>query len=667
MPPTSIFLRAAAFGLAALALSSARGVEPTPAPADFRQALVTLAEQARRDPALRERIAPLLVEARRIRDLPVVTRAASLEALKDPAPGIRCGDIDARTWVIQKDDPKKAALFGIAMSDLATANLVVRELPLLAAAYDLTGDRSYLDRIAAQLREMTAWAPLQRPGWSLITAAQSLPPDGDDGVWLATGIDLIAVCQTLEFLPDGALPPDVLQATRRQLADESRRVTGDWKARKGWFVKQHKPITNQWVVPCAGLAAATATLGRDAAPEAYDLAVASLLDTLSSLGSDGAVSEGAGYGGHFTAPYLYLADRFLRRAGDGRLAASPFLKNFPTWMCANFQPGLSMVNSFDCWWIGRNAYPLEAPDVAQLAVLSGSPLLSWLLQNVIRVEPLTAYGLLALAPPPAGVQEPPLWGAFDRACCVMWRDGWSDGASGVWVRGGHALDGHDHWDRGHVNFICRGRIVLMEAGTAGYDSPLKRDRYDSVMGHNVLQVGDDLFPKRSAAPIAVATLDAKGGDVTVEAGTGYPQVTKWERRVVWTADQIEITDRVELKAPDTVLFRWHLASEQQLAISSDKPTAAFARLAPGRISFVGWSGKPPEGLAWTPPATDVVETPGAAISVEADQPIACSQEKDYDHTLKFRLQKHEHTALAVRSAGPVSAITIRTVITVPSL
>lgn len=637
-----------------------RDVEPA-----LGQRLREMARRVERDPELQKKIAPMLAEARRVRDLPLVCRATSLEQLKNPPKDKRFGGIDARTYVVTKTDARKAELFSLASADLDATSIIAREMPLLAAAYVITGDTSFADRVNAQLREIASWKPLQRPGWMLYTAANSLPPDGDDGVWLSTGVGLIAICQTLEIMPEAAIPAEIRKEVRAQLSDECARVVSDWKKKKGWFVRQHVPTTNQWVVPSCGLAVAAATLGRDANPEAYELGVKNLEDTLGTLGSDGGSPEGLEYGTHFTAAYLYLASHAFRLAGDDRFAQQPFLKHFPTWECANYQPAQTVVNTFDSFGASRNMYPTKAPDVAQIAVLSRSPMVMWLLREQIRVNALSMYGLLAAGVPDSELKEPPLWGSFDTARCVMWRDSWKDEASGVWVRGGHERDGHDHWDRGHVNFIAGGKIVLLEAGTAGYDSPIKRDVYDSVRGHNVLQVGEDLFPKKSAAPITISQLDAAGGDVTVEAGAGYPQVKTWRRRVVWSAKQMEITDRVELKAPDTVLFRWHLGSQQALSIEPAGATAASAHLPAGTETFRGWNGNLASGFDWTPPEKDVVQTPEATFAVSADAPMVCEQEKNLDHTMKFRVQKHEHATLVVRSAAPVSEMTVKTVIRVP--
>ncbi|XHR26832.1 MAG: heparinase II/III family protein [Chthoniobacteraceae bacterium] len=655
-------------GLSCLLLAApVIGVAAEPqTPEAFRTALKALPESVKTDPERKEQLEAILREAQRVRDLPLVERAQSLQELENPGDR-RIGKVDKRTYVVAKTDPKKAETFAIASSDVDVTRYIEHDLPLLAAAYVITGDKSYVDRIAAQLRETATWEPLQRPGWMLYQAVNSLPPDGDDGVWLATGRGLSALWQTLDILPPGALPPDVMDKIREQYRREAARITHDWQAKKMWFVKNDVSTCNQWVAPAAGQAMACASLGRDADPVSYDLALKNLLHTVENLGADGSTSEGAGYTMDYTAPLLYMAADALSSRGDNRLAEQSFLRNLPRWIAMQFQPGQWIINVSDNFGGARGAIFSMAPQIARLVSLSRDPELAWVLRHVLHNIPYDVNGLVSLTIPEDSLRQPPLWSSFEHSTSAVWRSGWDENASGVWVKGAFPNDGHDHHDRGHVNFIADGRAVLIEAATAGYDNPLKREKYDSVVGHNVLQVGDDLFPAKVAAPITVARMDKDGGDVTVNAGQGYPDVKQWKRHVTWTAHRMEVTDEVVLKKPEKVLFRWHLGSEQPLQITpGDDHKSGDAKLGAARITFTN----PPDdnkevNLSWVRPAKETMETPEAVLAVQADQPIQCDQEKNLDHAFRFRHKDHPHTTFVVRSAGPVESITLKTSVEVP--
>lgn len=627
-------------------------------------ALKQLPQTLKNDPERLQQLNAILKEAERIRDLPLVQRAASLKDLENPQ-GRRIGGIDKRTYQVQKASPEKAGIFAIASSDLDITAMIGRELPLLAAAYLITDDKSFLDRIIAQLRETVQWDPLQRPGWELYTASHSLPPDGNDGVWLATGQGLAAIWQTLDLLPEGALPDDLMSQIHTLLKREVARITRDWTDKKMWFVKNNVPTTNQWIVPAAGQAMACAILGKDADPVSYDLAVNNLLLSVAGLGEDGSTSEGTEYSQHWTAPFLYMAAQALHKTGDDRLASRAFFQNFPAWLALRYQPGGWMINASDNWGGARGLYYRNAPDFTRLVVLTNNGSLAWMRRNVLKVFPYDYYGLASLAIPEDRIVPPPkLWALYERQHMAVWRNNWDENGSGVWVRGGDPRDGHDHYDRGHVNFISEGKAVLIEGGTPGYDDPRKREKFDSVVGHNVLQVGDNILPAKTKAPISVAKMDETGGDVTVDAGAGYPTVKQWTRRVQWTARSMEIVDTVVLAKPDVVLFRWHLASEQSLAISSSSPTESSADLPGAAIAYSPKPDKLDFESDWVPAAQNSMSTPAASIAVQADQDIVCSQEKNLDHVFFFRNPNHTHTTLVVKSARPVTALTVKTSISV---
>ncbi|EIP97637.1 Heparinase II/III-like protein [Opitutaceae bacterium TAV1] len=646
---------------------------PAPAPvrttfyaAEIDQLKTRLA-QATPDSPLRKQADLIIAEARNILALPLVARATTLDELKNPV-NKRPGAIDARTWIIKKIDPAKAQDFALASADVSAAETLARELPLLAAAYRLTRDTALLERLRAQLAEFASWNPIQRPGWTLYNGTNDLPPDRNDGVWLATGHGLAALCQTLDILPPSALTLELHAAIRAQLDREINRTLADWNAtpKRAWYMRSKNVTTNQWIVPFAGLALAAAT-DLEKHHDAYELAITNLTMTLDALGPEGASSEGATYAMHRSAPVLYLAAIGTRATGDERIASHPFLQNFPTWLSQIFQPGQNTINAFDCWGALRGMYHTFTPNITLLATLSRSPHLAWILRNQIKTTSRDLNGLLSLNIPDTLPQPPPLWGAYDRARWAVWRSSWTDDASGVWIRGEHPADFHAHNDHGHVNYIVRGKPLLIEAGTPGYDHALKADRYDSVVGHNVLQVGDEIFPKKSRnVPLLVARLDATGGDATVRGAPGYANVRVWDRRVHWDSDTLTVTDDVELKTPDTVLFRWHLASKQPLAIAPANASASTritVALPAGEIIYNGWNGPLPEGDFWTPPAKDIFQTPPAAIAIEADQPVVAAQEEGYDHTLKFRIQNNTHTLLTVRSAAPISKLKITTTFT----
>jgi len=591
-------------------------------------------------PELAAATAALVEQARKEVQLGLVRRAYHLEDIGQH-----------RTWLDGRSEALEDEIredFALAMSDFGACNHLASALPTVAAAARLSGDAALSRHVIAQLREMSHWRPLQRPGWSLYRPGNRLGPDGKDGSWLATGCGVRAIVTTLDIMGD-RVPPDVRAAFQPLLEAEIDAVVDDWKTKRPWFVRTDDAVSNQWVLPTEGLVRACLFLGRDRHRDAYELGVHNLLKALSAHGREGEFEEGIGYA-TFTITSLYHTARAMAAAGDRRAIDHPFLAAYPTWAVHHIQPGRMAVNCFDA---GNGRIPRDDQgwrSALSLLVFAGqSAVANWALWEQFDGPNNGLIGLLARG---AGAKlprtEPALLKVYQRAPMVVWRDSWQDDANGVWVRGGHRLDSHDHQDRGHVNCIAHGRPILIEAGTPSYSNPDMGVRYASGAGHNVLQLGT-FFPARpfpvqttaeyagwqrphAIAPITVERLAPDGGSVTVSAGDGYTDAARWERHVQWDRTRLTVQDEVTLVAAkkEIVLFRWHLGTNKPVDLAGTKDAMT---------------------LSW----------PAATMTLEADQPLKIEQGSAPDSTLTGS-DDNQHTCIQVQSRSAVHAIRINTTV-----
>ena len=597
------------------------------------------------DPALAEARNELVEQAREVVATPIVQRAHGLEDV-----GKHRTWLDGRSNVLE-DEIRET--FALAMSDYAATNTVARELPLLAGAYRLTGEPEFRDRAVAQLEEMATWSPLQRPGWTLYAPGNRLPEDGKDGNWLATGMGVRAIGDALDLLPADAVPAELSAKLRALLEAEVAGVVDDWQVRRSWFISSDNPVTNQWVLPTEGLVRACLILGVEGREDAYELGVANLLKALDAHGAQGEFEEGFGYAAFTVTSMLHTAHA-MAAADDRRAIDHPFLANFPTWFVHHFQPGDMVINCFDAGGAYGAAKRMR-PLLSLSAACTGSPVARWALEHQVGGPSMDLAGLACRGLPPIGPEAaPPLFAYYERATRVNWRDSWEPDASGVWVRGGHALDQHDHQDRGHVNYIARGKPILIEAGTPSYHHPLMPTHYASGVGHNVLQLGT-IFPKgygdpggyakypgwqkvHTVAPITVRRLGAEGGDIEVDGTACYNHLSRWRRMVTWSADELSVADNVALAKGqvDVVVFRWHLGTEEEVSIER---------------------GAEGYNVSWH----------DAELRITATSPIALSQTTLPDQTLPGHTGEDDpantHTCIVVQSATTVAAITIETRVT----
>ncbi len=542
-----------------------------------------------------------------------------------------------RTWLDGRaralDGCPRQQWFALAMSDPAACCTIRRELSLLAVAYRLTGEEGFKAHIIAQLEETSRWSPLQRPGYTLYTPSpEPVPPDFNDGNWLATGSGIRGLADVLQIMPAGSLPEPLVERIHALLRKEVASIADDWHTRRSWFIRANNPRTNQWVLPTEGLIRACLVLGREQHPEEYELGVRNLLAALDSQGSEGEFHEGIGYANGTVKSMLHAAHA-MAVDGDRRALDHPFLRRFPTWMAHHLQPGRFRINCFDAGGARTPRTDERSRGLLSLfALVADDPVARWMLDRQFSSPSDNHVGLLALAT--RGAQrEPPCFAVYDSARRVNWRESWADDASGVWVRGGHRLDEHDHHDRGHVNFIYHGKPILIEAGTPSYDNPRIHTVYSTVIGHNVLEVPSSNM-KKAPASIKVRRLDASGGEVAVDPTAGYAAIQRWGRNVRWNAAGVDIVDEV-LFAPDKpniAVFRWHLGTRDEVTISG------------AGTRFV---------ITWL----------DARITMESSVPITVALEMLPDNTVNLGEKvgpDHLHRCLVVRTAGPFVAWTLKT-------
>jgi hypothetical protein len=518
--------------------------------------------------SLAEVRAKFIAEARHDARKPVLRRPQTLEELRKWRVTLK---YKTRPPHMSALPDKEWEIFCLSQGDNNAGGLLKVELPRLAAAATLTGDAKLLERVCAQLTELATWSPLERRGWSLNNSKPRYK--GDDGAWLGTGWLVRAIADTVDLLPPDKVPPDLRAALESRMADELALMEKDWTSKRPWYVRSEAAHSNQWILPNEALVRACLFLGLDRHRETYEAGVTRLLRSMDVQGADGEFVEGLRYSG-LSLESLYSIARATARTGDSRLLSHPFLQKFPTWLVHHFQPGGFLINAFDAPGSSRGNLSRDQNLLATAAFVTGNPHALWGLRTRAGFGE-TLDAILAANMPASRASAPPLFANYAKATRLNWRSSWDDDtATGIWLRGGHATDFHDHMDRGHVNFIIGRRALLIEAGTLNYAVPNNATHLRSVAGHSVLQVGDAasekltpavlatagqiLTTKRRVAPITVERMDETGGAAVVDVSGCYESVAKWKRRVEWNRSALTIEDEVELKQPDIVQFRWHL-------------------------------------------------------------------------------------------------------------
>lgn len=496
---------------------------------------------------------------------PVIRRPMSLaDILADPQATTKYNEKPAHQKHLTEEEWQR---FALSLGDTNINGQLATRLPRMAAAYRFTNDRKILDAILAQLTETATWQPLERPG-AVSTRANISPAP-----WLGSGWGVRAIADTLEILPPESIPASLKTSLDSLLESEIRDVRTAWKQNRLWYTREASAFSNQWIVPTEGLIRASLRLGKEKHADDYEFGIKNLLLSLDMQGNNGEFAEGFSYASLTLNSLLSVADA-AARSGDRRLLDHPFFKHFPTWYVHHLQPGPEMINAFD-----SKGIELDRVLLARLVSITGSPEAWWAAKSRFKGHfGSSLSGLLGQnASFSVTPKEPPLFAKYDVAARINWRDSWDDGtAAGFWMRGGHESDSHDHMDRGHVSFSIGKRKLLIEAGLYSYGVPQHPTHYKSVAGHNVLQIGSQepaklnaaalktagqiLSPAHRSAPITVERMDETGGVASVDMSGCYTQAGRWVRKVTWNRKGVEVLDEVELKSPETITFRWHLAT-----------------------------------------------------------------------------------------------------------
>ncbi|MFA5689802.1 MAG: heparinase II/III family protein [Kiritimatiellales bacterium] len=202
-----------------------------------------------------------------------------------------------------------------------------------------------------------------------------------------------------------------------------------------------------------------------------------------------------------------------------------------------------------------------------------------------------------------------------------------------------------------MNLIFNGKPVLIEAGTPGYSDPVYKSYYRSVAGHNVLQVGDNVNIGKGIATLTHTNITETSGEVTMRTGLAagmayYP--VEWSRNVSWqcsSANRVAVQDGVKLESLQNVTFRWHLATEVEPEIRTEN----------GAIKIHVPAGEMKLGA-------ELYTSPEINLQISASTEISINSVPAFDHTLKYRIPRHQHRVIEITTKRAVKEFSMETVI-----
>ena len=528
----------------------------------------------------------------------------------------------------------------LAYADVNQSSLLQQYGGVIAASAVQSGGTEFVAKALDMLRAFVGHDPLQRPGYTLASAASTMPADGD-GVWLATAWGIDGIIDMLSLLGD-RVPSDLQADLEVLLRREVRNICVDWADQRPWFVRVRAFNSNQWMEPSIALIKACLYLGDRELLPAYDLGVESLAASLAVHGEDGAFLEGFSYAGQSLGTVFEIIDD-LRANGDQRCSNFSFTRNSWRWLMHSVMPGGYVVNCYDSsrsslpdW--GRSA---PMPHFGMVGIASGPEALSnmaWMFPQGRGDLEGVRYAAAVASQPNTPEINLPTFAYFPSQQVTTWRSAWERPAEpsrafGVWVRGGALLDGHAHRDQGQVSVYSGDRPILIDCGS-DYSHPNQEAMLAAAAGHGIMQVGA-LSPRHKAisAPIVVSRLDEQAGSVLVDSTAAYTGVVSCKRTVQWdVSGRVNFGDTVAFRdevAAGTEVYRFHTGSTLPLQISGS-----------GTSWQVGWEG--------------------ATMSISADRAIVVGQAEWPDAVLPGKM----HRVITIRSVDALESMAMTSVLEV---
>jgi len=470
-----------------------------------------------------------------------------------------------------------AEVFALSMSDCNQMNYFRTRGINLALLAAISNDPQYLQACIQMLTIISKFNPLQRPGWTLYDKNRIMPTEGD-GVWLATAWGMSGIVDMLTILENN-IPIDLKRELDKLLINEIYRVIHDFAFEIPWYVKSDTYTSNQWIEINVALVKSCMYLKSNNLLEVYNFGINNLALSLSRLGDDGAFIEGVTYA-EMTAGSLLDIVTEIREMGDKRLNNYKFVDNCWLWICGMLMPGTNVVNSYDSKMSRLPEWAVRSP-------------LSCLVSAVAATSNKNAITVVNKLFPEANASLPSLryqvmiesnihhdsekfkninpYGYFPSQQQIVWRSkltapslksqGW-----GLWLRGGALYEGHVHRDQGQVSIYSEDNIILMDCGTPDYSTENLVDYYESVKGHNVVQVGSPKTLNMPVmCPISVKKLSNIDGSIEIDCTNAYHKIEKWIRKVEWNnSGAIIITDSVKFMEnipAGNELLRFHTGSK----------------------------------------------------------------------------------------------------------
>lgn len=449
---------------------------------------------------------------------------------------------------------------------LTTSRDIQKRIESLGLAYQITGDKKYVDRI---------WKEVEHSGNF---------PHWNNTHYLDTSHMMAAFAVAYDWCFD-AWKPDQLNFMEEKMVKHALSLSYNEYRRQGcWW-----PVVNiNWNAVCNGSTALAAIALMDARPEycasLVEDAIRGVEFCVNEFFPAGSWPEGTGYSDYTIRHMVKMSSTLKATFGtDFNITRIPGFNLAPLDLVYN--------NS----QVGSNNYHdasselVVTPECFYIADIFDIPAYSDIYVNYHESgikDPSVAAVIYYNTDKPASGETLPLDKYFVGTEAGSMRSAWGD-PTGTYIgfHGGNAVENHGHMDSGTYVVDMLGERIIVDVGAAPYDHPdYSSDRRYNVYkarpeAHNMIVINPDKTPginPNSYAPIISQTGKPRGAITVMDLTPAYDYAKDYKRAYILDDDRRSVIVRDELHLKKEYETYWFMtpASGAELKVI-DQNTATI--------------------------------------------------------------------------------------------
>lgn len=511
----------------------------------------------------------------------------------------------------------------LAQADALLSKNDYRKMEYLALAYQLTGDKKYMEKLRTQLKEIAkieSWADremmMRKPAWR-------------SELQMAHKAFQIAIAYD-------AIYNDLTGAERSEIAKGLHRLAvepllGDWLTEPS-RIHSLNSMGHNWWSSCVGMggllalaisnevpeAAALAAQAVESLPEWFDFAGDAVQHKPRTFDRDGGMYESVNYASFGITEALLLRLAWLNSHPGAKLEDIPQMAQLADFFIQVGYPRSEGVFYSLNFGDSHKSITGESSMILAYAMGEENPDALWYINQLTPEQHREGFPRtfpmgfvytpdLSKAPKNPSTDTDRVWKDFGWATM---RSSYEPDATMLAVKSGMTWN-HAHADAGSIILFHNGEDIIKDAGNCSYGKPDYRNYFFQSDAHNIVkfngkgqsryqQYHGTMLPGSVSGLTAGKTLKYVMADAT---GPTSDNFARNQRHYIWIDDVILVIDDLKSHEAGSYQWLWHPGGDVKksggdLVISKGKSAAVIRPLYPQTLAPSNFVHDYPEMLNW---------------------------------------------------------------------